>query len=289
MIALALIQVDVEEAVRQVTEEPAALLVTALALFTLSLIQIPLAPRMRAWLLRAAPRPQPIFAWIDLAALIVGFIVGQMLVLLGAAYVINGSFDVSEDLMEKLTVVQLLTMTAVGQLVPALLVLLFAATRKGGMGTLGLTRLTPGWRPIYGVGRYLLALPMVFGFAMLSSYLFLKVAGKLPEQEIAVLIEEGIREQPLLIALFAVGLVPLLEEILFRGFLLELLLPRVGRAAAVLVSSVIFAALHGPEAFLPIFGLALILGIIKLETRSLAVCWVVHGLHNGASMVPLLF
>ena len=79
----------------------------------------------------------------------------------------------------------------------------------------------------------------------------------------------------------AVGAVPLVEEILFRGFLLEFVRERAGDLAGIVVSSAVFAVLHGTAAALPIFGLACLLASIKLRTRSLYAAWLIHAAHNG--------
>jgi membrane protease YdiL (CAAX protease family) len=51
------------------------------------------------------------------------------------------------------------------------------------------------------------------------------------------------------------------------------------------LTSVLFAGLHGGSAFLPIFGLSLVLGALMLRTGRLASVAVVHALHNGAMLV----
>ena len=97
----------------------------------------------------------------------------------------------------------------------------------------------------------------------------------------ALAIQEQIHSHPLQVAFFAVLLIPLLEEVIFRGFLLEVLSSRLGRAAGVVLSSFAFAILHGVAAAPVIFTLAVAMALVKLRTRSLLVCWLVHGTHNG--------
>ena len=152
---------------------------------------------------------------------------------------------------------------------------------------LGVARLTQGWRGPYAVLRYVLALPSLFGLIALSTVIFELMGLEPPEQDTALLVKEGIAAHPVAITLLVALVIPLLEEILFRGFLLELLVGWIGRWGGVLISSLFFAALHGAEAFLPIFGLALVLAGVKLRTRSLAAVWVIHALHNGAMTVML--
>ena len=91
-----------------------------------------------------------------------------------------------------------------------------------------------------------------------------------------------------LAVLLAVALQPLLEEVVFRGFLQPILVRRLGGAAGVIVTSAVFALLHGTSALLPIFALSLLLGWIQLRTRRLAAAWAVHALHNGLVLTLVL-
>lgn len=81
--------------------------------------------------------------------------------------------------------------------------------------------------------------------------------------------------------LFTVVIVPLFEETLFRGFLQPLLVQNLNDGAGVVLTSLLFAMLHGTSAFLPIFCLSLLLGGLMLRTQRLGVVWAVHGGHNA--------
>jgi uncharacterized protein len=74
---------------------------------------------------------------------------------------------------------------------------------------------------------------------------------------------------------------PLFEELLFRGFLQPLLVQNLHDRAGLVLTALCFALLHGVEAGVPIFGFALILGGLMLRTQRLAACWSVHALHNA--------
>lgn len=90
----------------------------------------------------------------------------------------------------------------------------------------------------------------------------------------------------LALGLLAAVVAPVLEELLFRGFLIEALLPRAGPAAAVVASSILFAAFHG-EALLPLTAKGLVLGWIFLRTRSLFVPILAHATNNAAALALL--
>ena len=56
---------------------------------------------------------------------------------------------------------------------------------------------------------------------------------------------------------------------------------------ALVSASLIVAMLHGVSAFLPIFGLALLLGSLKLRTQRLSAPFAVHALHNAIAFFML--
>jgi membrane protease YdiL (CAAX protease family) len=86
------------------------------------------------------------------------------------------------------------------------------------------------------------------------------------------------------LVLFAVLGIPLLEETLFRGFALPLLVHGAGRLVGVLATSILFASLHAPSAWPGVFVLSLFLGWVRLRTPRLTGPWSVHALHNGLTL-----
>lgn len=74
----------------------------------------------------------------------------------------------------------------------------------------------------------------------------------------------------------------LCEELLFRGAILGLLRPRLPDWAAVLLQAAAFALIHGMLLRIgPTIALGLLLGILRLRTRSIWPGVVVHALHNA--------
>ncbi|MEM6569356.1 MAG: type II CAAX endopeptidase family protein [Planctomycetota bacterium] len=249
--------------------------------------QFPIGRAAQARLLGAVPPVPRTFRPVDLGVAVIVFVLAQMVATVGYCYWTTGEVEPTAEFLESLGALPLLVITAVGQAIPALGIVLVALTRAGGAAELGVARLTQGWRGPYAVLRYVLAIPSLFGLIALSTVIFELMGLDPPEQDTALLVKEGIAAHPVAITLLVALVIPLLEEILFRGFLLELLVGWIGRWGGVLISSLFFAALHGAEAFLPIFGLALVLAGVKLRTRSLAAVWVIHALHNGAMTVML--
>jgi len=88
------------------------------------------------------------------------------------------------------------------------------------------------------------------------------------------------------VGLFAVLLGPLAEELVFRGFLLPLLTRSLGPVAAVGLTALLFALLHGPQyswawQHVALVGSAgVVFGITRLWTRSTASSFVMHATYN---------
>lgn len=80
--------------------------------------------------------------------------------------------------------------------------------------------------------------------------------------------------------------VPLVEEIIFRGIMIERLGTKYGYKVAVLLSSFIFGVLHLDVMGAFIFGV--VLSVIYLRTRSLLLPFLIHAANNGA-VVLLIF
>lgn len=82
-------------------------------------------------------------------------------------------------------------------------------------------------------------------------------------------------------------LVPIAEEALFRGALLGVLLERYAARWAVPVSALIFGLVHLSQQFVGALALGLVMGWLRVRTRSLWPGLVLHTLNNTA--VALLF
>lgn len=94
-----------------------------------------------------------------------------------------------------------------------------------------------------------------------------------------------------LTAIFAVSLGPLMEELFFRGFLYPVLARRWGLFAAISITSVAFALIHGAQlAFSPglvliIFLVGLVLTIVRAKTGSVGSSFVVHISYNSTLVI----
>lgn len=86
---------------------------------------------------------------------------------------------------------------------------------------------------------------------------------------------------------------PVIEEIIFRGFLLNAGIgygPN-GRRVAIAVSSLLFASAHyqyhSPVTFIMIFVMSVIFCLVRIKTNSLIAPIILHALYNGIQMLLL--
>ncbi len=244
------------------------------------LLLAPLGQRAARWAFPRAARATGVtFEWRDLAAVALVFIASQVL-----AGGIAAGFGLDLE-----AVLVALPLTALAQLITCAAILGLAAKRRHGFPALGLRRGEGAWSIAYGLVRYFGWWPFLFALMATAPFL-VEVLFDVPyePQEVAQLIAGATGAERLLVLALAALVIPFCEELIFRGFLQTALEARVGRVAAVALASLIFAALHGTAAFVPIFGLSVILGIVMLHTRRLLACWAIHGLHNGLT-TGLLF
>lgn len=93
----------------------------------------------------------------------------------------------------------------------------------------------------------------------------------------------------LVTVLFAVVLVPLAEELLFRAWLVSMLARAMPAWVAIGVGGGVFALVHGvsqPAVVLMLWVHGIVLGTLWWRTRSLLACWAVHAANNGLFLLP---
>jgi membrane protease YdiL (CAAX protease family) len=128
-----------------------------------------------------------------------------------------------------------------------------------------------------------------FPLTELSNVLHAYVFGPDPlEQQIALqnLLDARSLGQGIVVVACIVALVPLTEELLFRGFLLFGFARRYGRGFGLLLSSALFGVVHlgaVPAVYASVAGL--LLGWLALRTRSV---WPGVALHAAFNAVPVL-
>lgn len=142
-----------------------------------------------------------------------------------------------------------------------------------------------------GIKRYLLILPLImlagYFISLISSYY-----GITPDMQDVVrwVLEEKSLFVLVCLIFFGIIIAPIIEEILFRGFLQSALKNSIGGRYAVVVSAFLFAAIHMDVfAFLQIFILGILLGYLYERSQTLAASVIVHILHNSLTLVFLLY
>jgi len=94
-----------------------------------------------------------------------------------------------------------------------------------------------------------------------------------------------------LLAIIAVTLGPLMEELFFRGFLYPVIARRWGAAWGVFLAALPFALMHLPQygfswgIFLVILAVGVVCGIVRAATKSVGSSFLVHAGYNGTQMV----
>ncbi len=131
------------------------------------------------------------------------------------------------------------------------------------------------------VASYFCFLPFYFLSAPLWKVILNLFSVKVESQQ-ALLGLEGLSSLPLIAVLLGIVLAsPMVEELIFRSFLLSSLHFRLGKILGLILSSLLFAAAHEAVAAGPVFVLALFLGSLFQHTSNIWIPFLVHALHNG--------
>lgn len=161
---------------------------------------------------------------------------------------------------------------------------LFIMRRYGSLVTLlGLNRFH--WRMLL---ETVLAIALGFSGSILWG-LFLVPFGLRPQEPIVPLFGQGIGS---FVSVFAVGaiLAPIVEEVLFRGFLFAGLRKYLNLRVAVLASGALFGALHFQlYAFPVLFMLGVLLALLYYRTGSLLMPILMHFCINAIAIVAQYF
>lgn len=83
---------------------------------------------------------------------------------------------------------------------------------------------------------------------------------------------------------------PILEELIFRGIILEGFLKRYSPTKAIIWSSVLFGLAHmNPWQFISAFAMGILLGWVYHRTQSLWPCIFIHFVNNFLAFIPAFF
>ena len=144
-----------------------------------------------------------------------------------------------------------------------------------------------GWGVVFGLG----SLPPVGAMLAASEAVCRRLGFEPSDQPIAELFA-GTDSTMMVIALtlFALVVAPAFEEFFFRGFAYPALKQRFGTVRALAIVSAAFAAshLHAPS-FVPLFVLAIGLGLAYELTGSLLCPVTMHAVFNGVMVARLFY
>jgi membrane protease YdiL (CAAX protease family) len=159
------------------------------------------------------------------------------------------------------------------------------------IAALGLSLINLPGNTKQGIKRYLVTLPLIILAGFITNQIS-SFYGLTPDIQDVVkwLLEEKSIFILACLIFFGIIIAPIIEEIIFRGFLQSALKNYFGERYAVLISAFLFAAVHMDVfVFLQIFILGILLGYLYDQTKTLAASVVVHILHNSLTMIFLLY
>ena len=149
-----------------------------------------------------------------------------------------------------------------------------------------------GFNPALGQGLagYVGIIPIVLVMSLLCQLFFYAAGYPVTIQDVVTIFLEPQSGWSLFcLLLLAVVVAPIVEEALFRGILLPVLMKKMGLGTAVVVSSLFFAVIHQHlPSIAPLFVLALVLAMLYIHSGSLWAPIVLHGIFNGVSICILL-
>ncbi len=158
---------------------------------------------------------------------------------------------------------------------------------------LGLTSANPGhvpskvlWLTLGVVPALAVCAAATWVFEVLNQTLI----GAPPETQSSIkqLLASGDDLALVMLAVSAVVIAPLVEEIVFRGFLYRNLRDGVGKGLALVISGVVFSAVHmHPTLFLPLAGLGIGLALLYEWTGSLWVPILAHMAFNLLTLIRI--
>ena len=110
------------------------------------------------------------------------------------------------------------------------------------------------------------------------------------QQQVVAELEEMSPISAIITAFSVSFLTPILEELLFRGFILGMLLKCYNEKVAILISAIIFAIVHEPVAIIMAFGGGLIYGWLRVRTGSILPSTLAHIFWNSfVSIIVIIY
>jgi membrane protease YdiL (CAAX protease family) len=159
----------------------------------------------------------------------------------------------------------------------------FDLNSLGGLSKIGFFRTA-----VTGGVLMLAAYPLIF----LADVVTQRLLRSAPQKQAIVDLfnESSTLEQRILIIVLAVSVAPLAEEFIFRFFMYGVVKRYFGRAVGVIVSALLFAAVHAHlPSFAPLFVLGSCFAIAYEWSGSILVPMTMHALFNALTLTALAF
>ncbi|HEY4249134.1 MAG TPA: CPBP family intramembrane glutamic endopeptidase [Lacunisphaera sp.] len=143
---------------------------------------------------------------------------------------------------------------------------------------------------LYAAGTLALSMPVLLALSAGWSFILTK-CGLPDEPQDTIAIFANTKSPAVIVGmlLVACGLAPMMEELLFRAGLYRFCRQKLGRGSALLISSVLFGAIHFNWAgFVPLAVLGAMLALIYENTGSIRVAIVAHAFFNLNTILAIL-
>jgi uncharacterized protein len=142
----------------------------------------------------------------------------------------------------------------------------------------------------FGLKHYFIVLPFIVVAGFVVDFISRKFGRPLEQQEIIKrVLEEDSSSVLIFMFFFGILAAPVIEELLFRGFIQPAVRTSFGKLRAILISGLLFATVHlNVYVFLQIFLLGLLLAYLFEKTGSLIAPITVHIFHNTATLAFLI-
>lgn len=123
-------------------------------------------------------------------------------------------------------------------------------------------------------------------FRLLYDAFILPIILRIPESDTLIQAEQNLNSSFIYLILSVCIIAPIIEEVIFRGIILNGMLKRYNPSTAIIISSLLFALIHGNlHQGINAFLLALIIGCIYYKTHSLYLTIYCHFFNNTASFI----
>src|SRR5262249_18616704 len=130
--------------------------------------------------------------------------------------------------------------------------------------------------------KWLIALGTTSAISVLLVSAFLPSTGQTPLEKLLTS-----RSAVLMFAIFGVAVAPIMEEIIFRGFLFKVLWEIGGTKAAIVITAALFALLHAGQlagnwgSVVLIFVVGCVLSVVRYRGNSIIPSFIVHTSYNA--------